>query len=93
MGAFRNQVDFTPNDLARASSAQNNMAADSAQRGRVWVLIRRLNSSCRRSMAFEARFDRYGLASEIHRHVVEHALDVFGVGPVGERRQAVLDQI
>jgi hypothetical protein len=35
-----------------ASSAQNNMAAVSADGSTVWVLIRRLNSSCRRSIAF-----------------------------------------
>ena len=34
-----------------ASSAQNSMAAVSADGSTVWVLIRRLNSSCRRSMA------------------------------------------
>ena len=36
----------------RPSSAQNNMAAVSALGSTVWVLIRRLNSSCRRSIAF-----------------------------------------
>ena len=36
----------------RPSSAQNNMAAVSADGSTVWVLIRRLNSSCRRSIAF-----------------------------------------
>ena len=35
-----------------ASSAQNSMAAVSAQGSTVWVLILRLNSSCRRSIAF-----------------------------------------
>src|SRR5258708_34077756 len=35
-----------------ASSAQNNIAAVSADGSTVWVLIRRLNSSCRRSIAF-----------------------------------------
>ena len=35
-----------------ANSAQNNMAAVSAEGSTVWVLIRRLNSSCRRSIAF-----------------------------------------
>src|SRR6476620_6245986 len=35
-----------------ASSAQNNMAAVSAEGSTVWVLIRRLNSSCNRSIAF-----------------------------------------
>src|SRR5258707_15687547 len=34
-----------------ASSAQNNIAAVSADGSTVWVLIRRLNSSCRRSIA------------------------------------------
>jgi hypothetical protein len=35
-----------------ASKAQNNMAAVSADGNTVCVLIRRLNSSCSRSMAF-----------------------------------------
>src|SRR3989442_13108355 len=35
-----------------ASSAQNNIAAVSADGSTVCVLIRRLNSSCRRSIAF-----------------------------------------
>src|SRR3954464_12077364 len=35
-----------------ASRAQNNIAAVSADGSTVWVLIRRLNSSCRRSIAF-----------------------------------------
>ena len=34
-----------------ASSAQNSMAALSAQGSKGWVLMRRLNSSCRRSTA------------------------------------------
>src|SRR5258705_10817012 len=34
-----------------ASNAQNNIAAVSADGSTVWVLIRRLNSSCRRSIA------------------------------------------
>ena len=34
-----------------ASSAQNSMAAVSAQGSKGWVLMRRLNSSCGRSMA------------------------------------------
>ena len=35
-----------------ASSAQNSMAAVSADGSTVWVLIVRLNSSCSRSIAF-----------------------------------------
>ena len=35
-----------------ASNAQNNIAAVSADGSTVWVLIRRLNSSCSRSIAF-----------------------------------------
>ena len=35
-----------------ASNAQNSMAAVSAEGRTVWVLILRLNSSCRRSIAF-----------------------------------------
>src|SRR6266850_590014 len=38
-----------------ASSAQNIIAAVSADGSTVWVLIRRLNSSCNRSMAFVVR--------------------------------------
>ena len=38
-----------------ASSAQNNMAAVSADGSTVCVLIRRLNSSCSRSIAFVVR--------------------------------------
>ena len=44
-----------------ASSAQNSMAAVSAQGSTVCVLIRRLNSSCRRSIAFEVRIDFHWL--------------------------------
>src|SRR3954453_7054934 len=40
-----------------ASSAQNSMAAVSAEGRTVWVLIRRLNSSCKRSTAFVVRAD------------------------------------
>ena len=35
-----------------ASKAQNSIAAVSAEGSTVWVLIRRLNSSCNRSTAF-----------------------------------------
>src|SRR4029079_7432466 len=38
-----------------ASSAQNNIAAVSADGSTVWVLIRRLNSSCSRSIALVVR--------------------------------------
>src|SRR5712672_1657206 len=44
-----------------ASKAQNNMAAVSAEGSTVWVLIRRLNSSCNRSIAFEVRIDFHWL--------------------------------
>src|ERR671939_366289 len=40
-----------------ASRAQNSMAAVSAEGSTVWVLMRRLNSSCSRSMAFVVRAD------------------------------------
>ncbi len=40
-----------------ASSAQNNMAAVSAQGSTVCVLIRRFNCSCSRSIAFEVLID------------------------------------
>src|SRR3954466_14832237 len=44
-----------------ASSAQNSMAAVSAEGSTVWVLIRRLNSSCSRSTAFVVRADFHWL--------------------------------
>src|SRR3954469_10487937 len=44
-----------------ASSAQNSMAAVSAEGRTVWVLIRRLNSSCKRSIAFVVRADFHWL--------------------------------
>jgi hypothetical protein len=44
-----------------ANNAQNNMAAVSALGRTVCVLIRRLNSSCRRSIAFEVRIDFHWL--------------------------------
>jgi hypothetical protein len=40
-----------------ASSAQNSIAAVSAEGSTVWVLMRRLNSRCRRSMALVVRAD------------------------------------
>ena len=40
-----------------ANKAQNSMAAVSADGSTVWVLILRLNSSCRRSMALVVRAD------------------------------------
>lgn len=43
------------------NNAQNNMAAVSALGKTVCVLIRRLNSSCRRSIAFEVRIDFHWL--------------------------------
>ncbi len=47
-----------------ASSAQNSMAAVSAQGSTVCVLILRLNSSCRRSIAFEVRIDFHWLGGK-----------------------------
>ena len=47
-----------------ASSAQNSMAAVSAQGSTVWVLIRRLNSSCNRSIAFDVRIDFHWLGGK-----------------------------
>src|SRR4051812_49915945 len=44
-----------------ASSAQNSIAAVSAEGSAVWVLIRRLNSSCRRSIAFVVLADFHWL--------------------------------
>ena len=44
-----------------ASSAQNNIAAVSAEGRTVCVLILRLNSSCSRSMAFVVRADLHWL--------------------------------
>src|SRR5260221_2623011 len=47
-----------------ASSAQNNMAAVSADGSTVWVLILRLNSSCSRSIAFVVRTLRHWLCGQ-----------------------------
>src|SRR4051812_24105815 len=44
-----------------ASNAQNSIAAVSADGNTVWVLIRRLNSSCSRSMALVVRADFHWL--------------------------------
>jgi hypothetical protein len=44
-----------------ASNAQNNIAAVSAESSTVLVLIRLLNSSCRRSIAFDVRIDFHWL--------------------------------
>src|ERR1019366_9400120 len=44
-----------------AIKAQNNIAAVSAEGRTVWVLIRRLNSSCKRSIAFDVRIDFHWL--------------------------------
>ena len=57
-------VDLAHGDCPEASSAQNSMAAVSAQGSTVWVLIRRLNSSCNRSIAFEVRIDRHWLGGK-----------------------------
>jgi hypothetical protein len=40
------------------------MAAVSAQGSTVWVLMRRLNSSCNRSIAFEVRIDFHWLSGK-----------------------------
>ena len=47
-----------------ASRAQNNMAAVSAEGTTVWVLIRRLNSSCNRSIPFDVRIDFHWLSGK-----------------------------
>ena len=47
-----------------ASKAQNSIAAVSADGSTVWVLRRRLNSSCRRSMAFVVRADFHWLGGK-----------------------------
>src|SRR5712672_2736517 len=47
-----------------ASSAQNSIAAVSADGRTVWVLIRRLNSSCRRSIALVVRTLRHWLGGK-----------------------------
>src|SRR3954463_12765411 len=65
-----------------ASSAQNSMAAVSAEGRTVWVLIRRLNSSCRRSTAFVA--GRFPLARRQAREgeeLVPGLLQAVGHGP------------
>jgi hypothetical protein len=48
-----------------ASSAQNSMAAVSADGSTVCVLMRRLNSSCSRSMALVVRADRHWLKPHV----------------------------
>src|SRR5205814_6190326 len=45
-----------------ATKAQNSMAAVSADGSTVCVLMRRLNSSCKRSMALVVRADRHWLS-------------------------------
>jgi hypothetical protein len=47
-----------------ASRAQNNMAAVSAEGSTVWVLIRRLNSSCNRSIPLDVRIDFHWLSGK-----------------------------
>jgi hypothetical protein len=47
-----------------AISAQNNMAAVSAQGSTVCILILRLNSSCRRSIASDVRMDFHWLCGK-----------------------------
>jgi len=47
-----------------ANKAQNNMAAVSALGRTVCVLIRRLNSSCKRSIAFVVRIDFHWLGGK-----------------------------
>ena len=66
-------IDLAQLIWPEASSAQNNMAAVSAEGSTVRVLIRRLNSSCSRSIAFvedrplcEAREDE--IAHSMRRH-------------------------
>src|SRR5258708_25971949 len=54
-----------------ASNAQNNIAAVSADGRTVWVLIRRLNSSCNRSIALVVRTLRHWLGGS--RGEVERA--------------------
>ena len=48
-------VDLAHRDLPSGEQRQNNMAAVSAEGSTVWVLIRRLNSSCSRSTALVVR--------------------------------------
>jgi hypothetical protein len=48
-----------------ASKAQNSMAAVSAEGSTVWVLMRRLNSSCTRSIAFVVRADFHWLEGSL----------------------------
>ena len=47
-----------------ASRAHYNMAAVSAEGSTVWVLIRRLNSSCNRSIPFDVRIDSHWLSGK-----------------------------
>jgi hypothetical protein len=48
-------IDFAHVDLAGSKQRQNNMASVSADGSTVCVLILRLNSSCRRSIALVVR--------------------------------------
>ena len=57
-------VDLPHDDWPDAINAQNNMAAVSAQGSTVCVLILRLNSSCKRSIAFEVRMDFHWLCGK-----------------------------
>src|SRR3954454_19195989 len=63
-----------------ASSAQKSMAAVSAEGSTVWVLIRRLNSSCSRSTAFVVRADFHWLGGGL--------LQAVGHGPALQPPQA-----
>ena len=54
-------VDFAHCDLTRSQPKRRTASSVSAEASTVWVLIRRLNSSCRRSMAFDVRIDFHRL--------------------------------
>jgi hypothetical protein len=84
-----------------ASRAQNNIAAVSAEGSTVWVLIRRLNSSCNRSIAFDVRIDFHwslalGEAREDEQlvaraHILDRQKNLLAVLPDAERDDREMD--
>src|SRR3982751_2609072 len=78
-----------------ASRAQNSMAAVSAEGSTVWVLMRCLNSSCRRSIAFvvrasSAKATTAGRSSAVRR--AGRALEDHEPGPLQLRHELLGEQ-
>ena len=73
-----------------ASSAQNSIAAVSADGSTVCVLIRRLNSSCSRSPAFVRAPEGNGCAERFIRTLKENLLWVRTFNTIEELRYALL---